>query len=231
MEEGKLAKWHVKEGDTVKTGDILAEIETDKATMEFEAIDEGRVGKLLVPEGAEAVKVNTPIALLLGEGESADSALSGDIPSAMRAIREALVPDAVPSRPPPKENTGPVASAEGGIAKRKGGSCLRRRVRLLLERLSPEPPPPHHPMAYASLPRRWRGVSRKFRQSSFRRFKARVRADASSKPMSKRPQSQPLPPCGGGCPKGGWGVNLRHQALPSSPPLSRCASVLQGGRL
>jgi len=56
MEEGKLAKWHVKEGDTVKTGDILAEIETDKATMEFESIDEGRIAKLLVPEGAEGVR-------------------------------------------------------------------------------------------------------------------------------------------------------------------------------
>ena len=64
MEEGKLAKWLVKEGDTVKSGDILAEIETDKATMEFEAVDEGRIGKLLVPEGTEGVKVNAPIATL-----------------------------------------------------------------------------------------------------------------------------------------------------------------------
>ena len=71
MEEGKLAKWHVKEGDAVKAGDILAEIETDKATMEFESIDEGRIAKLLVPEGAEGVKVNAPIAELAREGESA----------------------------------------------------------------------------------------------------------------------------------------------------------------
>jgi len=76
MEEGKLAKWLVKEGDTVKSGDILAEIETDKATMEFEAVDEGRIGKLLVPEGAEGVKVNQPIATLLGDGESATTAAS-----------------------------------------------------------------------------------------------------------------------------------------------------------
>jgi len=62
MEEGKLAKWLVKEGDEVKSGDILAEIETDKATMEFEAVDEGRIGKLLVPEGSEGIKVNQPIA-------------------------------------------------------------------------------------------------------------------------------------------------------------------------
>ena len=71
MEEGKLAKWHVKEGDAVKAGDILAEIETDKATMEFESIDEGRIAKLLVPEGAEGVKVNAPIAELARDGEIA----------------------------------------------------------------------------------------------------------------------------------------------------------------
>ena len=72
MEEGTLAKWLVKEGDEVSSGDILAEIETDKATMEFEAVDEGTVGKILVAEGSEGVKVNTPIAVLLEEGESAD---------------------------------------------------------------------------------------------------------------------------------------------------------------
>src|SRR5438874_9709579 len=73
MEEGKLSKWLVKEGDEVHSGDILAEIETDKATMEFEAVDEGRIGKILVPEGTEGVKVNAPIAILLEEGESADA--------------------------------------------------------------------------------------------------------------------------------------------------------------
>ncbi|WP_226621668.1 pyruvate dehydrogenase complex E1 component subunit beta [Alloyangia pacifica] len=72
MEEGTLAKWLVKEGDTVSSGDILAEIETDKATMEFEAVDEGIVGKILIEEGTEGVKVNTPIAVLIEEGESAD---------------------------------------------------------------------------------------------------------------------------------------------------------------
>ncbi len=72
MEEGTLAKWLVSEGDTVTSGDILAEIETDKATMEFEAVDEGIVGRILVPEGSEGVRVNTPIAILIDEGESAD---------------------------------------------------------------------------------------------------------------------------------------------------------------
>ena len=74
MEEGTLAKWLKKEGDTVSSGDILAEIETDKATMEFEAVDEGILGKIVVPEGTAGVKVNTPIAVLLEEGEDASAA-------------------------------------------------------------------------------------------------------------------------------------------------------------
>jgi pyruvate dehydrogenase E2 component (dihydrolipoamide acetyltransferase) len=73
MTEGNLAKWLKKEGDEVRSGDVLAEIETDKATMEFEAVDDGRVGRILVPEGAQGIKVNQPIALLLGEGEDAST--------------------------------------------------------------------------------------------------------------------------------------------------------------
>jgi pyruvate dehydrogenase E1 component beta subunit len=82
MEEGTLAKWLVKEGDTVTSGTIIAEIETDKATMEFEAIDEGRVAKILVPEGTDEVKVGTVIAILAGEGEQADGVAGGarDVP-------------------------------------------------------------------------------------------------------------------------------------------------------
>src|SRR4028118_1104121 len=71
MEEGTLAKWLVKEGDEVTSGTVLAEIETDKATMEFESIDEGTIAKILVPEGTDEVKVGTVIALLAGEGEAA----------------------------------------------------------------------------------------------------------------------------------------------------------------
>jgi len=81
MEEGTLAKWLVKEGDTVASGDLLAEIETDKATMEFEAVDEGVVGKLLISEGSEGVKVNTVIAVLLEDGESADDVASPPPPA------------------------------------------------------------------------------------------------------------------------------------------------------
>src|SRR3954468_7717994 len=69
MTEGKLAKWVKHEGDAIKSGDVIAEIETDKATMEMEAVDEGKLGKILVAEGTEKVAVNTPIALLVGEGE------------------------------------------------------------------------------------------------------------------------------------------------------------------
>jgi pyruvate dehydrogenase E1 component beta subunit len=84
MEEGTLAKWLVKEGDTVKSGDVMAEIETDKATMEFEAVDEGIIGKILISEGSEGVKVNTPIAVLVEEGESLDAApaASNEAPAA-----------------------------------------------------------------------------------------------------------------------------------------------------
>lgn len=84
MEEGALNKWLVKEGDEVRAGDIIAEIETDKATMEFEAVDEGRIGKLLVGDGEEAIPVNTPIAVMLEEGED-DDALSGYTPEAGNA--------------------------------------------------------------------------------------------------------------------------------------------------
>ncbi len=93
MEEGKLAKWHVKEGDAVKAGDILAEIETDKATMEFEAIDAGRIAKLLVAEGAEGVKVNAPIAELAQEGEEATA------PQTKQAFPSPLEGEGAPKAP------------------------------------------------------------------------------------------------------------------------------------
>src|SRR5947199_10127450 len=82
MEEGTLAKWLVKEGDEVKSGDILAEIETDKATMEFEAVDEGTIAKILVPEGTDGVKVGQPIALLAGEGEQVSASAPKPEPEA-----------------------------------------------------------------------------------------------------------------------------------------------------
>ena len=77
MEKGNLAKWLKKEGDAVKSGDVIAEIETDKATMEVEAVDEGTLGKILVPEGTNDVAVNTPIAMILAEGEDASALNDG----------------------------------------------------------------------------------------------------------------------------------------------------------
>ncbi|KHA63961.1 MULTISPECIES: pyruvate dehydrogenase complex E1 component subunit beta [unclassified Sphingomonas] len=112
MEEGTLAKWLVKEGDSVKSGDIMAEIETDKATMEFEAVDEGTIGKIMVAEGTDNVKVGTVIATLLEEGESADSA-----PTEARAGEAAnAAPKETPSddkAPPVPEGASP-AKAESG---------------------------------------------------------------------------------------------------------------------
>src|SRR6201992_3720642 len=99
MEEGKLAKWLVKEGDTVKSGTILAEIETDKATMEFEAVDEGKIGKILVPEGSEGVKVNAPIAVLLGDNEKQGATIFSPAMSDIKAAVKAEAPKAAAPAP------------------------------------------------------------------------------------------------------------------------------------
>src|ERR1700761_1368677 len=100
MTEGKLAKWHVKVGDTVKSGQVVCEIETDKATMEVEAVDEGKVGQIIVPEGTEGVAVNAVIAVLLGEGEK---------PGAEPAARPA--PAKAEAKPEPKPEAKPAAAA------------------------------------------------------------------------------------------------------------------------
>jgi len=133
MEEGKLSKWLVKEGDTVKSGDILAEIETDKATMEFEAVDEGKIGKLLVPEGSEGVKVNAPIAVLLDEGEKMGDAPAAapakqDIPAAMKDIGDAVKKEVSPAKaeaPKAAPAAAPAAKADGG---RVFASPLAKRI-------------------------------------------------------------------------------------------------------
>ena len=105
MEEGTLAKWNVKEGDEVASGDIIAEIETDKATMEFEAVDEGKIGKIMIAEGTEGVKVNDLIAVLLEDGESADDISATPAASATNGATpppaaEAPVPAATPAAAP-----------------------------------------------------------------------------------------------------------------------------------
>jgi pyruvate dehydrogenase E2 component (dihydrolipoamide acetyltransferase) len=111
MEEGTLAKWLVKEGDEVKSGDILAEIETDKATMEFEAVDEGKLAKILVPEGTEGVKVGAPIAILADEGEDVSEASTAapkaEAPQPAPAAKKEEAPKAADPAPAPA----PVAKA------------------------------------------------------------------------------------------------------------------------
>ncbi|WP_339112718.1 pyruvate dehydrogenase complex E1 component subunit beta [Thioclava sp. GXIMD2076] len=112
MEEGTLARWLKKEGDTVSAGDIIAEIETDKATMEFEAVDEGTLGKILIEEGTEGVKVNTPIAVLLEEGESADDIETASAPAAEAAPAPASVPATAKSDEAPEAPLAPNTAAD-----------------------------------------------------------------------------------------------------------------------
>ena len=126
MEEGTLAKWLVKEGDSVASGDVLAEIETDKATMEFEAVDEGVIGKILVADGTEGVKVNAPIAVLLEEGESADdidaaASAPAAASSAPAAEKPAEAPAAAAATPAP-------AAPKGADGTRIFASPLARRI-------------------------------------------------------------------------------------------------------
>jgi pyruvate dehydrogenase E2 component (dihydrolipoamide acetyltransferase) len=116
MEEGKLAKWHVKEGDTVSSGDVIAEIETDKATMEVEAVDEGKIGKIVVPEGTEGVKVNAVIAVILQEGESAANVTApgpavAPAPKAVEPPKPPAAPAPAPAGATMRENSATQASA------------------------------------------------------------------------------------------------------------------------
>ncbi|MFS2111905.1 pyruvate dehydrogenase complex dihydrolipoamide acetyltransferase [Sphingomonas sp. Sphisp140] len=128
MEEGTLAKWLVKEGDTVKSGDLMAEIETDKATMEFEAVDEGVIAKILVAEGTDNVKVGTVIAIIAGEGEDASTAAAAPAPTPVAA--PAPAPAAAPAPTPaaaPAPTPAP-AQAQAASGDRVKASPLARRI-------------------------------------------------------------------------------------------------------
>jgi len=143
MEEGKLAKWHVKEGDSVSSGDVIAEIETDKATMEVEAVDEGKIGKIVVPEGTDNVKVNAVIAVLLQDGESAADVKApapaaapppvkaAEAPKAEAKAAPAPAPAAAPA-PPAEARSIPAAEAAGKLNGANGSrvfaSPLARRL-------------------------------------------------------------------------------------------------------
>ena len=133
MEEGTLAKWHVKEGDTVSAGDVIAEIETDKATMEVEAVDEGTIGKIVISEGTEEVKVNSVIAVLLEEGESAGdigdvSAAPAEKPKAEEKVPEPAKAEATPAPAKPGAKPAPASAAAAGDGKRVFASPLARRL-------------------------------------------------------------------------------------------------------
>src|SRR5207302_6916081 len=102
MEKGNLAKWVKKEGEPVKAGDVIAEIETDKATMEVEAADEGTLGKILVPEGTADVAVNTPIAMILAEGEDASALRGATAPQRAQKAAESATPAQAQPKPEPQ---------------------------------------------------------------------------------------------------------------------------------
>ncbi|MBL3568804.1 pyruvate dehydrogenase complex E1 component subunit beta [Rhodovulum sulfidophilum] len=132
MEEGTLAKWLVKEGDTVSAGDILAEIETDKATMEFEAVDEGLIGKILIEAGTEGVKVNTPIAVLVEEGEDADAAVKAAqeaAPAADADGKAASGGGSAPSAPAEPKRARPVAEPEIPEGTKMKSTTVREALR------------------------------------------------------------------------------------------------------
>ncbi len=151
MEEGTLAKWLVKEGDTVQSGDLLAEIETDKATMEFEAVDDGVIGKILVPEGTQNVKVNAPIAVLLEEGEDASATPepATAAPAAKAEPEKAVVAAPAPAAPVksgPRIFASPLArriAAQKGIdlASITGSGPNGRIIKADLESAKPAPAP------------------------------------------------------------------------------------------
>ncbi|HEX2801431.1 MAG TPA: biotin/lipoyl-containing protein, partial [Phenylobacterium sp.] len=133
MEEGTLAKWHVKKGDAVKSGDVIAEIETDKATMEVEAVDEGVVEDILVAEGSEGVKVNTPIARLSGEGEAAPASKAAEPPQSAAPTAppkvEQLEVKAAPTSSSPAGGGGASSAARSdGGGTRILASPLARRI-------------------------------------------------------------------------------------------------------
>src|SRR6202171_4504901 len=106
MEKGNLSKWLKKEGEPIKSGDVIAEIETDKATMEVEATDEGTLGKILIPEGTEDVAVNTPIATILADGESASDLVKVAAPAKQEKAAESAAPAEAKSEAPAEAKSG-----------------------------------------------------------------------------------------------------------------------------
>src|SRR5665213_4615395 len=113
MAKGNLAKWLKKEGETIKSGDVIAEIETDKATMEVEATDEGTLGKILIPEGTADVAVNTPIATILADGESASDAAKAEAPAKPQKATQSAAPAADAKSEPTEAKSAEDKSSDG----------------------------------------------------------------------------------------------------------------------
>ncbi len=174
MEKGNLAKWLKKEGDKVKAGDVIAEIETDKATMEYESIDDGMLAKIVVPEGTQDVPVNQLIAVLAEEGEDVKAAAAGGAGRALRCRRKAASPgtplqslrarrhrrDPLPAgaaRPPPQAPAAPSPRGERVRVRGPGSTAMAPT---------------------ASSPRRWRGVSPRTPASISRASRAPARTAA-----------------------------------------------------
>jgi pyruvate dehydrogenase E2 component (dihydrolipoamide acetyltransferase) len=129
MTEGSVARWLKKEGDEIHSGDVIAEIETDKATMEFEAVDEGRLGKIIVPEGTQGIKVNQPIAVLLAEGEDASAIDSATSPTPAAPAPTPSLAEAPTIAPPPVAAAQPAPNtANGHDAERIFATPLARRM-------------------------------------------------------------------------------------------------------
>jgi len=154
MEKGNLSKWIKQEGDTVKAGDVIAEIETDKATMEVEAVDEGKLGKILVPEGTQDVPVNTPIATIVAEGED------GSAPS-FETRPSGAPQDEAPRRPHPEEGaSAPVSKGDGGDGKAEAPEQAQKGAESAppAERPAQEARPPAQPKSAAATPPQPAGV-------------------------------------------------------------------------
>ena len=169
MEKGNLAKWLKKEGDKVKSGDVIAEIETDKATMEVEAVDEGTIAKILVPEGTQDVAVNDVIAVLAGDGEDVKAAGAG----AASAPKAEAKPAPAPKRLPLRSR----APRRGSCGEGRGTGALPRR------RLHPRNRPTATP---APSRRRWPAAWRRKPASNSPASTAPARMAASSRATSRR---------------------------------------------
>ena len=172
MEKGNLAKWLKKEGDKVKSGDVIAEIETDKATMEVEAVDEGTIAKILVPEGTQDVPVNDIIAVLAGDGEDVKAAGAGS-----GGCARTKAPPKRPSPLQPAASASRRASADSRRSRPDAGCrAAGGRVRLAEPTVTP-----------ASSRRRWRAASPRKPASTLRASTAPARMAASSRATSRAP--------------------------------------------